>query len=126
MAGIGRVLARLPRRRRRLVALAEDQPVLRVAGELRRHGVGALEPLPVQADCEAAVVLLLEQLVGAVVPDLDRAAAVLALRDLSLERRVLERMVLDVDGEVLLPRLEGTPLGTAQLASAPFRSRRKS
>ena len=41
-----------------------------------------------------------------VVPDLDRAGAVLALRDLALEGRVLERMVLDVDGEMLLPRLE--------------------
>ena len=66
------------------------------------------------------------QLVRAVVPDLDRAGAVLALRDLALERRVVERVVLDVDGEVLLPGSSGTPFGTAQLASAPSRSSRKS
>ena len=75
------------------------------------EGVGALEPLPVQADSEPAVLLLLEQLVGAVVPDLDRAGAVLSRGDLSLERRILERMVLDVDGEVLLSGLEGHAFG---------------
>ena len=46
------------------------------------------------------------ELVRAVVPDLDRAGAVLALRDLALELRVLDRVVLDVDGEVLLAGLE--------------------
>src|SRR5207302_72766 len=40
--------------------------------------------------------LALEQLVGAVVPDLDRAGPVLARRDLAFERGVRERMVLDV------------------------------
>ena len=40
------------------------------------------------------------------VPDLDRARAVLPLRDLTLEGRVLERVILDMDGEVLLARLE--------------------
>ena len=64
------------------------------------------EPLAVQPDREAAVLLLLDELVRALVPDLDRAGAVLPLRDLAVERRVLERMVLDVDGEVLLARLE--------------------
>ena len=59
-----------------------------------------------QAHGEAAVALLLEQLVRAAVPDLDRAGAVVALRDLALEGPVLERMVLDVDGKVLLARLE--------------------
>ena len=46
------------------------------------------------------------ELVRALVPDLDRAGAVLALRDLALELRVLDRVVLDVDGEVLLAGLE--------------------
>src|SRR5205814_6207582 len=55
---------------------------------------------------QPAVFLLLHELVGAVVPDLDGAGAVLPLRDLALEARVLERMVLDVDGEMLLARLE--------------------
>ena len=55
---------------------------------------------------QAAVALLLDELVRAAVPDLDGAGAVLALRDLALERRVVERMVLDVHGEVLRARLE--------------------
>src|SRR5205807_2120634 len=41
-----------------------------------------------------------------VIPDLDRAGAVVALRNLAGERRVLERMILDVDGEMLLAGLE--------------------
>src|SRR5439155_3885170 len=49
---------------------------------------------------------LLHELVGSAVPDLDRAGAVLALRDLALEARVVERVVLDVDGEGPLARLE--------------------
>ena len=72
----------------------------------RDERVGALEPLAVQPDRETAVGLLLDELVGARVPDLDRAGAVLAFRDLAVERRVLERMVLDVDGEMLLAGLE--------------------
>jgi hypothetical protein len=64
----------------------------------------------VQPHREPAVALLLEELIGARIPDLDRARAVLALRDLALERRVVDRVVLDVDGEVLQPRLERNPL----------------
>ena len=94
-------------RRRPLLALAEDEPVLLVAGEVRRHErPRAFEPLAVQPYREAAVALLLQQLVRAAVPDLDRAGAVVPLRDLALEAPVLERMVLDVDGEVLLAGLE--------------------
>ena len=40
------------------------------------------------------------------IPDLDRAGAVLPGGDLALERRVVERVVLDVDGEVPLAGLE--------------------
>src|SRR5439155_6255689 len=43
---------------------------------------------------------------GAAVPDFDRAGAVFALGELPRERRVVEGMVLDVDGEVLLSGLE--------------------
>ena len=63
-----------------------------------------------QPDGQAAVALLLEELVGAVVPDLDGAGAVLAFRDLSLEAPVVERVVLDVNGQVLLARLERNAL----------------
>jgi hypothetical protein len=74
---------------------------------VRRHECPeALEALAVEPNGEAAVGFLLDELVRAFVPDLDRARAVLALRDLTLERGVVERVVLDVNGEVLLPRLE--------------------
>src|SRR5207245_8863155 len=89
------------RRRGRLLPLADDQPVLLVAGELRGHErPRPVELLAVQPDGQTAVLLLLDQLVRSVVPDLDRAGAVVALRDLALEGRIVERMVLDVDGEV--------------------------
>jgi hypothetical protein len=101
------VAARLASLRRGIVLLAQDQPVLRVARELRRHQrIRTLETVAVEADREAAVLLLLHQLVRALVPDLDCAGTVFALRNLALEGRVLERVVLDMDGQVLLPRLE--------------------
>src|SRR4051794_23214615 len=90
-----------------LLALAEDEPVLLVAGEVRRHErPRPLETLAVQAHSEAAVPLLFEQLVRAAIPDFDRARAVVPLRDLALEAPVLEWMVFDVDGEVLLAGLK--------------------
>ncbi len=88
------------------VPLAEQEPVLRVAVELGRdQGPGALQPLAVQPDGQAAVALLLDELVRAPVPDLHRAGAVLALGDLALEGRVLHGVILDVDGERALPGL---------------------
>ena len=57
---------------------------------------------PAQAHRQAAVALLLDELVVAAVPDLDRPGAVLARRDLALERGVVERMVLDVHRQVAL------------------------
>ena len=59
-----------------------------------------------QPDGQPAVLLLLDELVRALVPDLDRARPVLALGDLALEGRVLERVVLDVDGQLPLARLQ--------------------
>ena len=44
------------------------------------------------------------------VPDLDRPGPVLTRRDLALEGGVVERVVLDVHGEVALPGLERDPL----------------
>src|SRR5579862_3968383 len=89
---------------------ADEQPVLLLAVEVRRHQ----RPRPAQAravqpHCQLAVSLLLEELVRAVVPDLDRAGAVLPLRDLAVEARVLERMVLDVDGQRAAAGLERHP-----------------
>ena len=47
-------------------------------------------------------ILRLRRAVAPVVPDDDRARAVVARRDHALEVGVLERVVLDVDGETLL------------------------
>ena len=66
----------------------------------------SLQPLAAEQERQLAVRLLLLELPGAVVPDLDRAGAVLAGGDLAVEARVLERMVLDVDGERLRAALE--------------------
>ena len=79
-----------------------------------------------EPDGEPAVLLLLDELVGAPVPDLDRAGAVLPRRDLALEVAVVERVILDVHRQVPLAERSGTPFGTAQLSSTPSRSRRKS
>ena len=99
------------RRLGRLLALADDQPVLLLAVEVRRdERPHAVQPLAVQPDGETAVSLLLDELVRSLVPDLDRAGAVVPLGDLALEARVLDRVVLDVDGEVLLSGLEGNAL----------------
>ena len=62
-------------------------------------------------DGETAVRLLLDQLVGAAVPDLHRSRAVVAGRNLTLEAPVRERVILDVDGEVLRAGLERHALG---------------
>src|SRR5262249_29710560 len=95
-----------------VLALPQDQPVLLLAVEPRGdERPDAVEALPVQANGQPAVPLLLEELVAATVPDLDRPGAVLALRDLPFETCVLQRMVLDVDGEMLLARLERHTLG---------------
>ena len=102
-----RVGAALPGRRTLLLLLLDDQPVLCVAAEMRRHErPEPVQPLAAQPDREAAVRLLLDELVRAVVPDLDGAGAVVPGRDLALERGVGERMILDVDRKVLLTRLQ--------------------
>src|SRR5262249_33102132 len=94
-----------------IVARPQDQPVLLVAAQPGRNArPGSLPPPPVPADGQTTVPLLVEQLVGPVVPDLDRPRAVLALRDLAFERRVVERVILDVHRKVLLTRLERNAL----------------
>src|SRR5437868_2021593 len=77
----------------------------------RHERPDALEPLPVEADRQLTVPLLLDELVGAVVPDLDRPSAVLPGGDLAGERRILQRVVLDVHREGAAPGLERHPLG---------------
>src|SRR5690606_20266173 len=48
---------------------------------------------------------------GALVPDNDRATAILPLGDLALEAVVADGMVLDMDGQGLHRRVERWPLG---------------
>ena len=76
----------------------------------------AVQPLALQRELEFAV---RERLLGvraalrlpiAAVPQLNRSAAILALRDRALEVAIVERMVLDLDREALIVRIErGTP-----------------
>src|SRR5437763_3195492 len=94
-----------------VAALAEDEPVLLVAREPRRHECpGSLEPLPMQPHGQPALALLLEQLIRAAIPDFDGPRAVVPLRDLTLDAPVLERMILDVHCEMLLAGLERNAL----------------
>ena len=71
---------------------------------------GPVETLAFETDGQTAVLLLLDELIGAVVPDLDASRTVLTCGDLTLEGRVVEWMVLDMDGEGLLPGLERNAL----------------
>ena len=88
----------------------DQQPVLLLAVQVSRHErPDALEALAAKAHLEPAVILRLEQLVGAVIPDLDGSRAVGALRDLAGEGRVVERVILDVNGQGLRSRLDRHP-----------------
>ena len=69
------------------------------------------DPGAVKPHREATVLLLLDELVGATIPDLDGAGAVLARWDLSLEFGVVEGMVLDVHREVAFAGRERHSLG---------------
>src|SRR5581483_1806582 len=92
-------------------ALAHDEPVLLLAVQMRGNECPRpLEPFAVESHGEPAVLLLLQQVVRAAVPDLDRSRAVLPLWDLALEAPVVERMILDVHGQRAHARLEGKPL----------------
>src|SRR5216684_4719006 len=77
---------------------AVDHPILAIG--LEEH-VPALHSLSVQRDHDLAIRPLLG-LVRTAVPDLHGATAVLALWDLTREVDVVQRVVLDVDGEVVL------------------------
>ncbi len=118
-----------PRRDRRLlaaarlvVALLEEQPVVlvllvRPALDTDEHPAAA-QLLALQAELELALAIGPLRIGGALpvgipaapVPDHDRAAAVLALGDDALEVGVVQRVVLDVDGEMLVVRIEARAL----------------
>ena len=100
-----------------------DHPLSRPGGE---QDVAALDPLAVEDHLHLAVGPLLA-LVGAVVPDGDRPAAVLARRDRAGEGRVLQRVVLAwARPGGCGPGRRGRPFGRAQDTSTPSRSSRKS
>ena len=84
-----------------------DHPVLAAGLE---QGVAAPEPLAAEG-ADHLVVAKLLRLVGAAVPDLHVAGAVLSRRYVPLEVQVLERVVLDVDGEMVALGIGGDPLG---------------
>ena len=110
-----------------LVVALDQQPVLLLAVEVRgneRERPRRRSPWRTKVSCPFA--LLLEQFVRPVVEDLDRPAAVLALRDLAVEGRVLERVVLDVDGQRACAGLDGYALRHGPRGERPTRSSRKS
>jgi hypothetical protein len=97
---------------RSLVALAKQQPVPLVAVEMcGDERPRSLEPLAVQTHRQPAVGLLLNELVRAAVPDLNRAGAVVPLWNLAGKGGVIERVILDVHRERALPRLEWHTFG---------------
>ena len=105
--------------------LPQEEPVPLVPVEVRGdERPDAVDPLPPEPEGEAAVGLLLQELVRPAVPDLDRAGAVLAGRDRALEGAVVEWMILDVDREVPLAGREGQPLrhGPAGEGAVPLES----
>src|SRR5205085_10821153 len=68
------------------------------------------EPRAVEDHLDLAV-LPLDELVGAVIPDGDAAATVLAARDLPVELGVLKRVILGVHGQVVDGGIVGDALG---------------
>jgi hypothetical protein len=100
-----------------LIALLEQDP-----GLLLLAGLGDLHQLPqaeellaVKAEVQLArlhpLVRVVHRLPGALVPHDHRAGAVLALGDRAFEAAVAQRVILDVDGDLLLGRVEARPLG---------------
>src|SRR5690606_33240314 len=75
----------------------------------------ALHALALEHEFEVALLEALmrvaDRFPGALVPEHHRAAAILALGDGSFEVAIVERMVLDADGEALVGGVGGGPLG---------------
>src|SRR5690606_30668936 len=86
-----------------------DEPVVLVAAvaaaRVDEREAARAVLLAVERDDDLLAVAPLLELVRARVPDGDLAGAVLALRDRALERPVRERVVLRLDGEVVLLRV---------------------
>ena len=119
-----------------LVAVLDQQPVgalAAVAIVLHPHQhPAAMQPLALEDEFEVA---LGERFLGrappfglpvAAVPELDRAAAILALGDGAFEIAIVERMVFDLDRQALVVGIERGPRVTAQDLKTPSSSSRKS
>jgi hypothetical protein len=103
---------------RRVVTILDEQPVLPVLAGLAAHAhqvPDALETLAVQTELQLAGAIarsgIADGLPRAAVPQHHRAAAVLAGRNDALEAAVLDRVILDVDGEAFRPGLDARALG---------------
>ena len=100
------------------VALLDQEPALalKIVATLEPHQrPSTLQLLTVEAEFDLALAIARLDIghrhPGAVVPHHHRAAAVLTLGDVALEVGVIERMVLDVDGEAPHLGIEARPLG---------------
>ena len=100
------------------VVALDEQPVLVLVARLAPHAdqmPAALQLLAHELEFEMAfgeaLVRIADRRPGAAVPDEDRAAAILALRDRPLERTIFERMVLDRDRKPLLAGDEARAAG---------------
>ena len=113
------------------VLLLDEEPVVSVLARLGlqpHEHPGALEAPAVQHELQLAVAQarldVAERFPEPLVPEHHRAAAVLALRNGSLEVAVLQRMVLHVHGQPLVARVVRGPLGhrPAQQHPVPFQA----
>ena len=93
----------------RLIVRLEQQPGFLLLARLGRHAhemPAALQLLAAQLEFEMSLAVAEGGIElgrpGALVPDHDGAAAILARRDDALETAILQRMILDMDGKPLL------------------------
>src|SRR5947208_2227707 len=97
--------------------MLDEQPVgALAAGPVAAHAdqdPAAVEPPALEREFEIALfqgcfgALRALRLPIAAVPQLDRAAAILALGDGALEVAIVERVILDLDGEPLVMGIQG-------------------
>src|SRR5262245_61491740 len=105
---------------RRVVVLLDEEPVLLAVSRLlavhAHQGPAALELLAVESELELAFLVVLDGIAlalgdpGAAVPQEHGAAAVLSRGDDALEITVVEGMVLHVDGQASLARVQAGSL----------------
>ncbi len=122
------------RRARRVVLRLDQQPIVvtLVIPLAHAHQVpAAVQLLAVKSELQMTLgipfVRIADGLPRAAVPDHDGAAAIFALRDGALEAVVVDRMILDMDGEPLFARESRLgPRVTAQLFMTPSSSSRRS